>query len=132
MWGVPQRDPAPRRGDIVNRLDPAAVATTVFWSHRPGDATRNDVVARRDARVLRIVRRLTRRQGFATRAEISAAAMVDRRSWNSATADSVGCLNRLARQRLIVELPLLKHYYVAENEPLVAAVRCCPNCGAAL
>lgn len=108
-------------------LDPIEVARRVFWEWRPDDGSWNDVVARRDARVLRVTRRLTRRNGAATRKEIKDAAMIERSNYGyGTTTDTVSALHRLMRRRLVVELQTREVCYIATGEDT------CPLCGGTL
>lgn len=98
------------------------VVARQFWTQQPGEVSWDDVVARRDARVLRITRRLTRRHGAATRAQIRDAAMIER---YGNTTDTAAALLRLIRRRQVVELQFSEgRYYIAADS--------CPTCGAPL
>lgn len=106
-------------------LDPATVARR-FWTGQPGETSWDQVVARRDARVLRVTRRLTRQHGAATRAQIRDAAMIERGNYGYGNnADTVASLLRLIRRRQVLELTFAAgRYYLAGDT--------CPTCGTTL
>lgn len=101
-------------------------AEELFWTMRDTDSSWNDVVARRDARVLRVARRLTRRDGATCVAEVSAASKIERNYGYGLYADTKQSLTRLIRQRKVLEVQF------ANGKYLVAGEITCPTCGAPL